>query len=307
MLGSRPVGLNVGGQFDLLRRVRLVALLGTPSQGAPLASIGSSWYPEIEVLAVNSDYVRLLDTLWGYLIRDRDRSLGGFPVAVCAHETETTAGVEVVDRVHAKTECDDFYPLLMNHSELAKPKSANDDQYLWVKRHIVDSRAAPAAPVPISKSSSRAANVLAVFRGVYFVKRTEGEYLAVVNATLRNTGESSARLVRMQHQHRPGERTGVVGPSEAFEIPARGEIGVQFSADTYADPIGSLRRGERAYFALRADWETVDGVPACAVFFLEYFGAPGAEVGQTVIMRFVHADVPDRLKGPKFALGVCSG
>jgi pimeloyl-ACP methyl ester carboxylesterase len=168
------IGFNASARIDLLRRIRLVALLGTPSQGAPAAAIGSLSYPELEPLGPNSDYVQLLDTLWGYFMRDRQKWSAELPRAACAYETATTAGVELVNRVYANSVCDDFYPFAMNHTEMAKPESPNADQYLWVRRHILETKSASLVPSPSIASGVQEARVVALFRGVRFVQRKEG-------------------------------------------------------------------------------------------------------------------------------------
>lgn len=146
------------------------------------------------------------------------------------------------------------------------------------------------------RATRQAARLIPVVHRVHFAKRAEGEYLAVVDATLRNTGRGAAERVLLRHQHRPGQWTGVVQWRDRLEIPPGGELGIRFSADTFADPRGPLLRGERTYFALRIDWDNADGGPGCARFFVEYVGAPGADVGEIVVVPTVREDVPPAVK-----------
>ncbi len=298
------IDLNAAEKSDAIRRVRLVAFLATPSQGSPAASWGAASYPELAPLTPNSDYLQLLDTLWGYFMRDRKRWSTDLPRAACAYETLLTAGFDVVSRVYANSYCDDFYPFAMDHSQAAKPESRKADPYVWVKRHILETHAERlGSSVALDLDSKASLSV--IFRGVHFVKRAEGEYLAVINATLRNTGTSLARHISLQHQHRPGQWTGVVTWPQTFDLAPRADVGLEFGADTYAAPLLALRRGEHTYFALRADWEHENGLPGCRIFFFDYFGAPGSEVGQTVIMRAVHDTVPDNVKD-RLSLPMCN-
>lgn len=144
--------------------------------------------------------------------------------------------------------------------------------------------------------SPRQADLIAVFDRLEFVKRTEGQYLAVVYLIVRNSTDFVAENVRFQHQHRPGGWTGVVRWPERFTIPAGSRLPIRFSADTVGDPISVLLRGDPVYFALRADWDNPDLTLGCKMFFVEYFGAPGADGGQTILMPNIKKDLPERIK-----------
>jgi hypothetical protein len=111
--------------------------------------------------------------------------------------------------------------------------------------------------------------------------------------------------MRLHHQHRVGSWTGVVEWSERFNIPAANEVPLAFSADTVADPLATLRAGDRLHFALRVDWENANGTPGCQMFLIEYYGTSGSEIGQTVLIVHVRGDIPDQLQ-QGLALPLCS-
>lgn len=132
--------LNRGDDVDLLRRVKAVIFLGTPSQGASAAVLGNwlSRNPQVEQLkpAHLNPWLSDLETYWSQLIDDRKESQ--YPRAFCAYETRPYfLGHIVVPREAAVSKCDGpLVGLDFDHSDLAMATSKDKDPYKWVMDKI---------------------------------------------------------------------------------------------------------------------------------------------------------------------------
>lgn len=151
------------------------------------------------------------------------------------------------------------------------------------------------------------ANLLAVFEEaipIQFVQRAQGEWLARVFVTIRNPTKFVATNVRFQFQHRPLSWTDVVlDRKQTFTLMPNSQQKFTFSADTVADPRGTLARGEKLYFALRADWDNPNGTVGCKLFFIEYFGTRGLNNRDADLVPYIRNSVPkDIEQGMKIPL-----
>lgn len=124
-----------------LRRVRAVLLISTPSQGAPVAEIGT-WLrmgPQIKDLtpATFNAFLQGLENDWTRMLRGRDRDHVNYPQVYCAYETLPTHHLRIVSRVYATTRCDEEpYAMNFDHVQIVKPRDMNDDNYAWAKARI---------------------------------------------------------------------------------------------------------------------------------------------------------------------------
>lgn len=120
-------------------RVSTVFLLGTPSQGAPLAPIVNLFCPKGSAKDLttidDNGYLQRLEDDWQRAVRQARRGNGEFPDIYCAYETKRTLGFDIVPLSRFATICDDdLLPIDTNHVELVKPQSRDSLQYKWVKR-----------------------------------------------------------------------------------------------------------------------------------------------------------------------------
>ena len=134
--------LNQGEDVALLRRVKAVIYLGTPSQGSILALIGSkvSRNPQLQAMTPSDQNAWLsdLDIYWSQLMNGRKES--PYPRAYCAYETINYGLLNrpVVSKAEAASRCDDLpQGLPFDHSDLATPTSRYHDPYVWVMQKIL--------------------------------------------------------------------------------------------------------------------------------------------------------------------------
>ncbi len=132
--------LNRREDVPLLRQVRGVVYLGTPSQGVGetrLAKLLSS-NPQLgamEPASVNQ-WISELEDDWNRLMEERGESQ--YPRAFCAYEIRSyLPGYIVVPREAAFSRCDTFTGLDLNHSDLAVPMRRENDQYEWAMATIL--------------------------------------------------------------------------------------------------------------------------------------------------------------------------
>ncbi len=164
--------LNRGDDVGLLRRVKAIIFLGTPSQGASEAVLGNWLSRNIQLEQLKpahlNPWLSDLENYWSQLIDDRKESQ--YPRSFCAYETLSIfLGYIVVPREAAASKCDGpAVGLPFNHSDLAMPTSKDQDPYKWVMDKIYDttrslkpiadgSAVAAAQPKPILEAGTAAA------------------------------------------------------------------------------------------------------------------------------------------------------
>jgi hypothetical protein len=150
----------------------------------------------------------------------------------------------------------------------------------------------------------RKANLVLEVPNARFVNRSPGQWLAAPTVVVKNDGSSRAERVYMEFQHWPLSWTGVVPPRDSFDISPGETKTFLISADTVADPDGSLSRGTHLYFAIRAKWvNSATGKPGCEVWYVDIRLAPGPEVGTRLPLIDVVAERPSALPAPE--IGGC--
>ena len=123
----------------LLRKVKAVVFLGTPSKGTGLATIGKLFSANrqiegMESAHLNSSLIEMEDE-WNLLMDERKEAQ--FPRAFCAYEMRSYfLGYIVVPYEAASSRCDDIQGMDLDHSELAAPKSMEGDPYSWAMHRI---------------------------------------------------------------------------------------------------------------------------------------------------------------------------
>ncbi len=139
------VKLNRPATTEQLQRVKAVLYFSAPAQGAEIAEIGQwiSLNPQLKDMrpADLNSFLQSLENDWQNLLGDRDRNEPNerFPKSFCAYETQSTLGIMIVNRVYAATRCDiNPYPIPLNHIEIVKPSSQQDDPYRWSKARILE-------------------------------------------------------------------------------------------------------------------------------------------------------------------------
>jgi tetratricopeptide (TPR) repeat protein len=143
VLKSMLLRIASGPDVSMLRQVKSVIYLATPSQGASHAGVGS-WFslnPQLKDMerAHLNAFIQSLEDGWVELMLRRDEKRARFPRIHCAYETQETYGTLVVPREMAYTRCDaPLYPMPFNHSGMATPTQRNTDPYLWVMKRILE-------------------------------------------------------------------------------------------------------------------------------------------------------------------------
>jgi pimeloyl-ACP methyl ester carboxylesterase len=132
--------LNRGDDVPLLRRVKAVITLGTPSQGASLAVLGhlildQPQLKDMEPKRLNA-WLSDMEKFWNQLMDDRKQFQ--YPRTYCAYETRPYFfGYIVIPQEAAASRCDGTTQgFHLDHSELAMPTSMYDDPYKWVMDKI---------------------------------------------------------------------------------------------------------------------------------------------------------------------------
>jgi len=155
------VMLKTPGKEAVLRKVRCVVFLSTPSNGAPIAALASyiSKNPQLSDMrpatlnswlqAMQNDIVTLRD--------DREQRNARFPRFYAAYETLATHGIDVASRVYASSPTD--RPLMgfpLDHQGMAAPKDTGDRLYKWVKARILEATKTRSAGVGFEEKRARA-------------------------------------------------------------------------------------------------------------------------------------------------------
>lgn len=136
--------LNRREDEPLLRQVRGVVYLGTPSRGVNVATLGKwmSFNPQLTAMEPEhlNEWILELEDDWISLMDQRGES--PYPRAFCAYEIRPyLPGYIVVPSEAARSRCDIFTGLDLDHSDLAVPKRRENDQYEWVMARIHDTTA----------------------------------------------------------------------------------------------------------------------------------------------------------------------
>lgn len=140
-LGNLVVRSALYNNSELFKytRVSLIVSLAAPSEGSEIATLGSSIWLTNPVLSDiaridNNQYLTQLNRSW-------DRSKGDTKIA-CAFETIPTAGIgKIISKESATRICteESAYPVLADHSGIAKPLDQDDRLFKWVLRNITES------------------------------------------------------------------------------------------------------------------------------------------------------------------------
>jgi pimeloyl-ACP methyl ester carboxylesterase len=164
------VRLELSRQRARLNRIIGVALLGSPSEGAPLADQvtetgcwlpelirslfssrkfcwgqfaaqywGAGWYQisDLRTLDGHNHLLEALQTDWGRVVQNRL----GTPFHIgCAHETVAQIlDQSIVERLYTSTPgCLQNDPINATHTELIKPTGPRDDNHKWLRQTIID-------------------------------------------------------------------------------------------------------------------------------------------------------------------------
>jgi pimeloyl-ACP methyl ester carboxylesterase len=133
--------LNRGDDVAVVRRVKAVVYLGTPSQGADLAFVASLLSSNPQLRDMNPIHLNAwlsdLEKYWTQLMDDRKDSL--YPLAYCAYETinYSRLGRLIVPQQAAASKCDGLVQgLPFNHSDFAVPTTIHRDPYKWVMNKV---------------------------------------------------------------------------------------------------------------------------------------------------------------------------
>lgn len=142
---------STAGYQRYIDRIIGVSLLGVPSNGAPLADIGSTFSGRAigAWLGINAKHIRDLNTIdsmntflravendWANFL---DRRIGSIPLIACAYETVSEYWifgfyrVTIVPEIYTKTRCDgEAMPINKAHTALPKPSGAFDPIEDWL-------------------------------------------------------------------------------------------------------------------------------------------------------------------------------
>ena len=141
-----------------LRHTLGVSLLGTPSNGAPLANVASSYLfarlvrqwlgfnaglvRDLKTIASTNTYLGALENDWASFVESRNQSHREFPKIQCGYETKAQYRLfgfsfEIVPSIYASTQCDgERKPFNKTHFELAKPTSREDPVHGWLYESV---------------------------------------------------------------------------------------------------------------------------------------------------------------------------
>jgi pimeloyl-ACP methyl ester carboxylesterase len=160
------VRLQLIGEHGRLDRIVGIGLLGSPSEGAPLADFvkdwgcwvpavlrnvcwgeyvaqwyGAGWHQitDLQTLQGHNHLLAGLQTDWGSVIKSRQSK----PFVVsCAYETVAeipALKLPVVERIYTHTAgCFEQQPITHNHTALSKPISIEDNRHQWLRGAIIE-------------------------------------------------------------------------------------------------------------------------------------------------------------------------
>jgi pimeloyl-ACP methyl ester carboxylesterase len=160
------VRLQINGEQARLDRIVGVGLLGSPSEGAPLADFvrawgcwvppmlrkvcwgeyvaqwyGAGWHQitDLQTLEGHNHLLAGLQTDWGSVIKARQTK----PFVVsCAYETVAEIAalkLAVVERIYTHTAgCFEQEPITQSHMALSRPIDIEDNRHQWLRRMIFE-------------------------------------------------------------------------------------------------------------------------------------------------------------------------
>jgi pimeloyl-ACP methyl ester carboxylesterase len=149
--------LNTPAEVDKLRRIKAALFLSTPTQGAPLAVVGSlfRWcntqLSDLRTADGRNSFLQAVENDWARLWRAR--GFEAFPLAYGAYESNSILGFDVVTRIYAASQYDrNLSALDEDHVSIVKPETINAPSYQWVKARIQEAATrARAYPELLSK------------------------------------------------------------------------------------------------------------------------------------------------------------
>jgi pimeloyl-ACP methyl ester carboxylesterase len=163
-----------------LNRFRFAVFLGTPSEGANLASMASwlSANPTLRILnsSAANDYSKLLTKQMWFTMQKHEgtgcRSLRIF----AGIETKETFGVTVVTPDSAERGAYACRKLPYNHIDISKPESADDERYKGVKSLLVKCLAQDAGVCPRAVSLEQCGRSQAPIEGTPAMRCDHGQW-----------------------------------------------------------------------------------------------------------------------------------
>ncbi|MDP9121382.1 MAG: alpha/beta fold hydrolase [Acidobacteriota bacterium] len=152
------ISLNTPTDVALLRRVRCVILLSTPSNGTSIAKAAQAMGWSRQGVDLRDD--PLSSWLTGVqegitrLVNERNRLSSTFPRFFVGYETVPTLGLTVIDRrgVLGLPPDQELQAFSLNHFQMAAPATAADALYVWVKQRLLESTLAPPKIAVLSSS-----------------------------------------------------------------------------------------------------------------------------------------------------------
>jgi pimeloyl-ACP methyl ester carboxylesterase len=160
------VRLQLNGEQARVDRIVGIGLLGSPSEGAPLADFvkdwgcwipavlrkvcwgeyvaqwyGAGWHQitDLQTLEGHNHLLAGLQTDWGSVIKThQDKPF----VVSCAYETVAeipALKIAVVERIYTHTAgCFEQEPITQNHTALSKPVDIEDNRHQWLRGAIIE-------------------------------------------------------------------------------------------------------------------------------------------------------------------------
>jgi tetratricopeptide (TPR) repeat protein/pimeloyl-ACP methyl ester carboxylesterase len=153
-------GINIlfnRGEFGYVDKITAIVLLGVPSQGSPIADLGSSQLASFvsQIFGVGGSNQKLIKDMrssgsetnsylnstendWKRFVDQERKITTGFPKVFCGYETNSISIAPlIVPKLYASTTCDgDVQPIAKDHFSLVKPDFRSDPLYIWVRSEI---------------------------------------------------------------------------------------------------------------------------------------------------------------------------
>jgi hypothetical protein len=142
-----------------------------------------------------NSYLQSIENQWHSLMQDRGNR--PFPRSYVAYEKKPTWGIVIVDKVSALTDHDDeMFPVPADHINIAKPRDAQSDIYIWVRSRLLDTSRL------IRSATQTAISVQVAPRVLHYVHRykssgetiRQNEYGFGLVIRVRNKGEKIERV-----------------------------------------------------------------------------------------------------------------
>jgi hypothetical protein len=244
-------GINIlynRGELGYVDKIAVVVLLGVPSQGSPVADLGSGEFAHFvsqifgvggsnqklikdmrSSMSETNSYLNSTENDWRRFVEQEKKVTTGFPKIFCAYETNSVSIAPlIVPKLYASTTCDgDIQPIAKDHFSLAKPTSKTDPLYIWVRSEI-----------------DSAAKALKESHAVYYT--IEGANGVELGAVIRSAEGSKAFVTN--------------------EATDRGSWDGTIDVDPSHDPSGRYVVFNQAYGATWADvFERIAGIDRCVI------------------------------------------